>query len=183
MISAEQAADALKQADAAEKRSAQAYMYQRCAPYLFLWGVIWILGYGATDFWPRYAGWIWMSLVLAALAISMAIGRAAAPDRLGPKSNWRYALLFTAVWAFFASTYAVMAPVSGMQQGAFPPLVVAFLYIAVGLWSGPRLVTAGLVVGALTLGGYFYLPQHFLLWEGLVGGGALILAGFWFRRV
>jgi len=183
VISPEQAADALKLADAAELRSARAYTYQRFAPYLFLWGVIWVVGYGATDLLPRLAGSIWIGLLLVALAVSMAIGRSAAPDRLGPKSNWRTALSFTAVWAFFASTYAVMAPVSGMQQGAFPPLVVAFLYILVGLWTGLRLAIAGLAVGALTLGGFFYLPQHFLLWEGFVGGGALILAGLWFRRV
>lgn len=183
MLSPLQAADALKQADAAEKRSAQAYVYQRFAPYLFLWGVIWVIGYGATDLRPRLAGWIWIGLVLVALAISMAIGRSAVSSRQGVKSSWRYAVFFAAVWAFFAATYAVMAPVSGMQQGAFPPLVVALLYILLGLWSGPRLVIAGLAVGALTLGGYFYLPQHFLLWEGFVGGGALILAGAWFRRI
>jgi hypothetical protein len=183
MISPQQAAEALGHAAAAEKRSAQAYVYQRFAPYLFLWGIVWVVGYSATDLFPRIAGWIWIGLVLVALAVSMAIGRNAAPGRLGPKTNWRYSLFFAAVWAFFASTYAVMAPVSGMQQGAFPPLVVALLYILVGLWSGPRLAIAGLAVGALTMGGYFYLPQHFLLWEGFVGGGALILAGLWFRRV
>ncbi|HMH64186.1 MAG TPA: hypothetical protein VK515_01290 [Rhizomicrobium sp.] len=182
-INPQEAADALKQADAAERRSARAYVYQRFAPYLLLWGLIWVAGYGATDLVPRVAGWIWLGLVLVALSVSMAIGRRAEPGRLGPKSNWRYSLFFVAVWAFFASTYAVMAPVSGMQQGAFPPLVVAFIYILLGLWTGPRLVIAGLVVGALTLGGFFYLPQHFLLWEGFVGGGALILAGLWFRRV
>jgi hypothetical protein len=183
MISPEQAAVTLKEADAAEKRSAQAYTYQRFAPYLFLWGVIWVIGYGATDLIPRMAGWIWTGLVLAALAISMAIGRSTVPSRQGVKSNWRYVLFFAAVWAFFASTYAVIPPVSGMQQGAFPPLVVALLYILFGLWFGPRLVIAGVTVGALTLSGFFYLPQHFLLWEGFVGGGALILAGAWFRRV
>ena len=180
-ISPEQAADALKQAVAAERRSAQAYTYQRFAPGLFLWGIIWIVGYGATDLVPRFAGWIWLGLVLVALGVSMAIGRSAVSDR--PQNNWRYVLFFAAVWAFFASTYAVMGPVRGAQQGAFPPLVVALAYILTGLWSGPRLVIAGLAVGVLTLGGFFYLPQHFLLWEGFVGGGALILAGFWFRRV
>lgn len=181
MISPDQAADALKEAAITERRSAQAYVYQRFAPYLFLWGIIWMIGYGASDLIPHFAGWIWLGLILAALAISMAIGRSAVSGR--PQSNGRYALFFAAVWAFFASTYAVMAPVRGMQQGAFPPLVVALAYILIGLWSGPRLVIAGLAVGALTLGGFFYLPQHFLLWEGFVGGGGLILAGVWFRRV
>jgi hypothetical protein len=180
-ISPEQAADALQQAAAAEKRSSQAYRYQRFAPYLFLWGAVWIVGYGASDLVPHWSRWMWAGLILAALAISMAIGRSANPSR--SKNNWRYALFFAVVWAFFASTYAVMGPLRGIQQGAFPPLVVAFLYILLGLWTGPRLVIAGLAVGILTLGGFFYLPQHFLLWEGFVGGGALILAGLWFRRV
>ena len=179
-ISPEQAADALNQAVAAERRSAQAYFYQRFAPYLLLWGIIWMIGYGATDLVPRLAGWIWMGLVLAALVISSVIGRNAGSDR--PQNSWRYVLFFAAVWAFFAATYAVMGA-RGAQQGAFPPLVVALAYVLTGLWFGPRLVIAGLAVGALTLGGFFYLPQHFLLWEGFVGGGALILAGFWFRRI
>ena len=182
-VSPEQAADALKQADAAEKRSAQAYRYQRFAPYLFLWGAIWVIGYGASDLLPHWSGWVWLGLISVALAVSIAIGRSAEPDRLGSQSNWRYSLCFAAIWAFFASTYAVMVPVSRMQQGAFPPLVVAFVYTLLGLWAGPRLVIAGLMVGVLTLGGFFYLPQHFMLWEAFVGGGALILAGFWFRRV
>jgi hypothetical protein len=183
-ISPEQAADALKQAAAAEKRSARAYRYQRFAPYLFLWGAFWMIGYSATDLAPHWSGWIWLGLILAALAVSMAIGSSADPSRLGVKNNWRIALFFITIWAFIASTYAVMAPVSAMQQGAFPPLVVAFFYILLGLfWTGPRLVIAGLTVGVLTLAGFFYLPQHFLLWEGFVGGGALILAGIWFRRV
>jgi hypothetical protein len=183
MISPQQAAQALQEAGTAEKRSAQAYVYQRFAPYLFLWGVIWIIGYGASDLFPHRAGWIWMGLMLVALSVSMAIGRYAAPDRLGPQSNWRYALSFTTIWAFFAATYAVMAPVNGLQQGAFPPLVMALVYMLLGLWLGPRLLIAGVTVGAATLAGFFYLPQHFLLWEALVGGGALILAGFWFRRI
>lgn len=181
-ISPQQAADALKQAIAAEKRSAQAYRYQRFAPYLLLWGVVWIIGYGASDLIPHRSGWIWLGLILGALAFSILARRSAEPSR--PKSIWRIALSFTTIWAFIASTYAVMAPVSRMQQGAFPPLVVAFFYILLGLlWTGPRLIIAGLAVGVLTLAGFFYLPQHFLLWEGFVGGGALILAGLWFRRV
>jgi hypothetical protein len=183
MISTQQAADALKEASAAERRSARAWRYQRAAPYLLMWGAIWIVGYGASDLVPHQAGWIWMGLLVLALAISMAIGSRADPARLGAQNAWRYALTFTAIWCFFGATYAVMGPINVLQQGAFPPLVVATSYVVMGLWSGPRLVIAGLAVGTLTLFGFFHLPQHFLLWEGFVGGGALILAGLWFRRI
>jgi hypothetical protein len=158
-INAQQAAQALKEVGAAERRSAEVYLYQRSAPYLLMWGAIWIAGHGGTDLWPRYAGWLWAALLLTAMVISTVIGRHG------------------------GATYAVMGPVNHLQQGAFPPLVVALAYVLTGLWSGPRFVLAGVAVAALTLGGFFYLPQHFLLWEGFVGGGALILAGLWFRRV
>lgn len=183
MISSEQAADALKQASFVERRSAEAYRYQRTAPYLFLWGLIWLAGYGGSDLWPRASGWIWIGLLVLALGASMAIGRQAEAARLGVRSNWRYSLTFVAIWAFFGATYAVLGPVNHLQQGAFPPLLVALIYVVVGLWAGIRFVVAGVIVAALTLIGFFYLPHHFLLWEGFVGGSALILAGLWFRRI
>ena len=57
-------------------------------------------------------------------------------------------------------------------------------YALIGLFfNAPRLTIAGAVVAALTLGGYFYLPSHFMLWMAVVGGGSLILAGVWMRQV
>ncbi|HEX4271017.1 MAG TPA: hypothetical protein VHZ32_06505 [Rhizomicrobium sp.] len=182
-LTPQQAAQALKDAGATEKRSAEVYRYQRAAPYLLLWGIIWIVGYGGSDLLPRFAGRLWFGLLMIAMGASMAIGRRASAAQPGPRANWRYSIAFTAIWCFFGATYSVMGPINHLQQGAFPPLVVALAYVLTGLWSGLRFVVAGMAVAALTLGGFFYLPQHFLLWEGLIGGGALILAGIWFRRV
>jgi hypothetical protein len=60
---------------------------------------------------------------------------------------------------------------------------VGAIYASIGLWLGTRFVLTGLGVIALTLGGYFLLREHFLMWMALVGGGGLILAGFWLRKV
>jgi hypothetical protein len=49
--------------------------------------------------------------------------------------------------------------------------------------GGTRYVVSGIAVAALTLAGFFLLKQHFLLWMAAVGGGAMILAGLWLRRV
>src|ERR1700712_4659327 len=57
-IDAHQAAQALKEADAAERRSAAVYRYQLAAPYLLMWGIVWILGYGGSGLWPRLARWV-----------------------------------------------------------------------------------------------------------------------------
>lgn len=182
MISPEQAAGALKDLAATERRSAESYRYQRFSPYLFLWGTVWLIGYSVTELRPHYAGLTWMGLVIAALVVSMFINRAT-PSRSDARSSWRVGVFFFLVWIFLAATYAVLGPVSGAQQGAFPPLLMAFVYMVLGLWMGCRLVIAGAIVAALTLGGFFWLQQYFLLWEGFVGGAALILAGLWFRKV
>jgi hypothetical protein len=46
-----------------------------------------------------------------------------------------------------------------------------------------RFLYAGIALGALTLIGWFWLPHYFLPWMAAVGGGALILTGFWLRKV
>jgi hypothetical protein len=52
-----------------------------------------------------------------------------------------------------------------------------------GVWKGPRFLITGIVVVALTLGGFYFLHDHFFPWMAVVGGGALILAGLWLRTV
>jgi hypothetical protein len=108
-LSQEQAAAALQEITRAEKRSATLYAYQRSAGYLYMWGVIWVLGYGATFISPQHSGLVWGALVCVGVA-------------------------------------------------------------------------AGVVIAALTLGGFFFIPRYFLLWMAAVGGGALMLAGFWMER-
>jgi hypothetical protein len=61
--------------------------------------------------------------------------------------------------------------------------LASLFYVLIGLWAGMRFVITGIAVAALTLGGFFYLPAHFLLWMAAVGGGALILAGLWMRNI
>jgi hypothetical protein len=50
-------------------------------------------------------------------------------------------------------------------------------------YAGMRFLGTFVAIAALTLGGFFFLPAHFLLWMAVVGGGALVLAGLWLRTV
>jgi hypothetical protein len=98
-------------------------------------------------------------------------------------SGLRMLACFLAIFGFVAATYAVFGHVGWKQQASFVPLLCALFYVLLGLWAGTRYVVTGIAVAALTLGGFFYLPAHFLLWMAFVGGGALILAGLWMRTV
>ena len=84
---------------------------------------------------------------------------------------------------FLLATFLVMRPANPMVSGAFVPLIVATVYAIFGIWKGLRFLFAGIAVAALTLIGFFLLPQWFLIWMAAVGGGSLILVGLWLRTV
>jgi len=184
MISAEQAADALKEVAATERRSAEAYSYNQSAPYCFVWGAVWFLGYGAQALLPpparMWLGWWWMGLSIAGVIASILIGRAQHVRR--PGRSWRMGMLFLILWLFTAALFAVFSPQNHLQVGAYYPLLFAAIYAAIGLWLGLRYVLIGVFMAVATLGAYFFLREYFFHWMAVVGGGSLLLTGLWMRK-
>lgn len=181
-LSPAEAQDALRDISRAERTSAAAYGYRHASPHLFLWGLIWVIGYGASYVRPQWAE-IWPVLALIGAAGSFWIGGKTKPAAR-PGFDWRYAATALAIFGFIGALFAVMPPRDPMQLAAFFPILVALFYALMGIWTrGVRMLVAGIVIAALTLGGYFFLPQYFMLWMAVVGGGALILGGFWLRSV
>jgi hypothetical protein len=152
--------------------------YRKGAPHLFIWGVAWAIGYGSTYLAPARAGWIWAVVVVIGTIGSVVV---LIRTRDGA-SGWRYGAAMATLYAFVIATFALMGPVNGRQTAAFIPLVVATSYVLGGLWWGIRFVVAGIVLAALTLGGFFLLAEHFLLWMAVVGSATLLLGGWWLRR-
>jgi len=177
-MSPQDATAALRDIDAAQARSATLRDYQGAAPHYLIWGVVWAVGYGLTDFMPDHGYAIWAALVPLGIAAGFLVNW-----RASPSFAWRYGALALAILLFFAATFFVMGPVTGKQIAAFIPLFVALTYVMRGIWMGPRYAVAGIAVAALTLIGFVWLSSHFLLWMAAVGGGALILAGLWMRKV
>jgi hypothetical protein len=190
-LSPHEAADALRDIAAVETRSRQVYGYQQASPHLILWGVLWMVGYGLTAFWPTRGAAVWIAIVAIGLMSGFLIelsntARRRAPVLAGSatvRHRWAFPGIALATLVFIAATLVVMAPVSGRQIGAFIPLVVAFGYVLRGIWGGLRFIVAGVAIAVLVTAGFVLLPAQFELWMAAVGGGALILAGFWFRGV
>jgi hypothetical protein len=179
-LSPTEAAQSLRDVADAQKRSAEAYSYSQSAPYFFIWGLAWAAGYGGEAFLLRYPGWIWASVVLAGMAASLLT--AMVQNRRRGRSGWRMGVLFFVIYAFTAALFAVMRPVNGIQVGAYFPLLFAALYVGVGLWLGLRYIIVGVVLAAATMCAYFFLHDYFFPWMAIVGGGFLILTGFWLRQ-
>jgi hypothetical protein len=181
-LSPAEAQDALRDISRAEHSSATLYRYRHAAPHLILWGVIWAVGYGASYARPQW-GVFWPVLALIGTIASFWIGWKSKPQKAAGY-DWRFAATWLAIFLFIAAVFAVMPPRNVAELSAFFPLLVALFYGLIGIWiRGTRLIIAGAAVAALTIIGFFLLPQIFLLWLAVVGGGALILGGFWLRSV
>ncbi|HXL98670.1 MAG TPA: hypothetical protein VN932_01985 [Rhizomicrobium sp.] len=180
-LSPDEAADALRDISNTEKRSFSAYGYKSAAPFLILWGLLWMVGYGGSDLWPAKSGELWLGVVVMGSVISIILGMRAKP-KAGRRTDWRIFATWASALGFIVSMLAIVGRIDGAQIGALIPLLFAWIYIVMGVWMGWRFALAGVALGALTLGGFFLIHQHFLLWMAFVGGGTLVATGLWLRR-
>jgi hypothetical protein len=181
MITSQQAHDALREAETAERRSAESYSYSRGAPFCILWGLIWIAGYGGTALLPgRESNWLWLALAIIGTAISIWIGNNRADVR--GHNGWRTGLVIVFVMAFTAALLFIMHPTDALQVGAYWPLLLSAIYASMGLWLGVRYILLGAFLAAATLGAYVFFKEFFFVWMALVGGGSILLTGLWMRH-
>ena len=181
-LSPNEATDALRDISQTEQRSAKAYGYSMMSPHLFLWGGIWLAEYTGFYFYPRDS-WLFSVLSLVGIAGSFIIGKWMKGSRAA-YTGWRYFATIALAFLFVTALFAIYPPATSNQMGAFFPLLVALLYALMGIWgNAPRMGVTGLMLGVITLVGFFYFPASFMLWMGIAGGGALMLGGLWMRRV
>jgi hypothetical protein len=181
MITTREATDVLREAATTERRSAEAYNYSRSAPFLILWGLIWIAGYGGTAGLPgRDSNWLWLVLFIIGTAISVWIGNNRADGR--SRNGWRAGLMIVIVVAFTAALISIMHPTDPIQVGAYWPLLLSAIYASMGLWLGLRYIFLGAFLALATLGAYFFLKDFFFVLMAVAGGGSLLLTGLWMRH-
>ena len=182
-IPTEDAANALKDAEAAAGRSQAARGYQQSSLYLILWGVVWIVANVASQA-SAHAGIIaWNIGALVGVLGSVAIGlrQARANRRGGVAASLLIAL---AIGGFGAAASAILPALSFAQYGALACLSVGAIYMAMGARAeaGLRLSAVGAAVMVSTVLGWLFARDYFFLWMAAAGGGGLILGGLWFRK-
>ena len=194
-VNPEEAAQALAAVGRARGKIAAYDRYRDASVYLFIWALVWFGANAALGLFPMDAGpWAWRSAgtagVVASLGAAMIfrVRRVENEDGKNEHADWSQRLRpFATALAFYGFFWAAMVvlPNVGPREGsAFVCLVVAFAYIAMGVWMGWRLLVIGLASATLVLGGYEFLPpEHFLLWLAFVGGASLAAGGVWLRQV
>ena len=97
-LSSKEAAETLSDVERAGRRSAQAFGYRKASPHLILWGIIWVIGYSATDLRPADANLIWAALIAAGCIGGYVLGRG---HERSPQA-WRFFAVVGIVLIFIA---------------------------------------------------------------------------------
>ena len=180
-LSKSDAADALRTVEATERFSRSLRGYAAAAPHFFIWGLVWAAGYGLSTALPDKKTLVWFGAI-AVGSVSSAI--AGARSGGGGKTNtWRSAAIAGSVAAIVGVIMTVLSPMPLRQEIALVPLMSAGVYLLIGVWGGVRFSLAGLLLGAVTIAGYFFAGDMFGYWMAAAGGGLLFMTGFWLRSV
>lgn len=185
-LSPTEAAAALDAIDRTERRTRDARSYSIASPYLILWGLIWIAGYGACAVLPPERwGLAWLPLAAFGTIASAWVGMRTrrGPHEAGAQGFGQSALMGLAVLLFIGAVYYLFQPKSPLPYLIFPSLVAGLAYVLAGAVARmPRFVWIGAAVFAISLGGYAAAPQWSAIWAAAGGGGGLLLGGLWLRR-
>ncbi len=190
-ISPEEAAQALASVDSADRRMDTLRAYRGIAPFMQLWGVVWIVANIATEIRPSAASTIWQLASGGGLVgtVAVIVWQSRERSRLALRTaserrriRGAFAMLGVTLIAYFVSMSLVLGHLDARQSNAFVSLFWAITYMAAGSWLGLRLFMTGLIAVIGIVAGYQFIHEHFELWMALFGGGSLVLAGFWLRR-
>jgi hypothetical protein len=182
MIGSKEASDALAEIDDIVQRVRRSRIYYLNSLIMVLWGILVFAGNIATWLWPRYGGYIWITVDIAGVAGLFAIS-VFTYSRTGVRSfDVRMLVTFLLFFAFGYFCANLLGHFTPRQQGTFWPVYFMLFYTIAGLWFGYAFVVIGVVIIALTLIGYFFIGAAFPLWMAFVNGGGLILGGLWMRR-
>ncbi len=177
-LTPDQAAEALKDIEAARSRTRTALNYREGALHLILWGALIIVGHVLTDFRPAAAQGIWIAVNGLGAAGSCAIGYL----RRRESGQGRAAALLIIAVALCYVTESILWQATGRQIGVIWAIHAGAAYMIAGLWLGRAYLILGAGVIALSLIGYFAIDSHFNLWMAAVFGGSVLSGGLWMRR-
>ena len=185
-ISPSEAEQALQAIQSMMDKTKKAVANSGAYNFLIVWGTVWLLGFLANHFFAGdTAGYIWMVLDILGGASSIILGirlsrKIRSPSGLasGKRIGWFWLILFL----FCFSLILVASPVDSKQMAMMIVLFVMLGWIAMSLLLSAASVWWGLAITALALIGYFILPDIFFLWMAFLGGGGMILLGFYIRK-
>lgn len=154
------------------------------APFLLLWGVIWVVGYLLPVLGVRgdAQGAAWWALDLAGFAGSLLLLRRMRRPLtyLWRGILWSWGILLAVAGALTAAVLPRLG--DGRIDGAFWMAVVGVAYLQAGYFAGPWMaLLGGWLVLVAAVGLALPLPWYSLLYAVAGGGGLLLAAALLWR--
>ncbi len=185
-ISTTEAEEALAAIETMVQKTRQTISKSGAYAFLIVWGAVWLLGFLSSHFLPNEtASRIWIGLDILGGVLSMVVGvrmnrrvRSPSTTSSGKRIAWFWLLLFF----YSVATIGVTWPADGKQLAMIIILFVMVGWMAMGLLLSFASIWGGLVITALALIGYFFLPDIFYLWMAVLGGGGMIALGIYIRN-
>lgn len=182
-INSNEARRALDDIENAANKSSALRGYVASGAYLVVWGLVWIAGGASSLLSPEASRLGWPVAIAAGVVASLALGMRARSDGRAPRDVLGKVLASMLTMAAISVALSLVLDVASMREGtALQSLIVAAAYMAYGVWRGLRIFVLGLALATAVLIGWFYLPAHFELFVGVVGGLMLIISGLWLRK-
>jgi hypothetical protein len=152
---------------------------------LIITGSVWMIGFLCTQFLSGEIVlyiWIGLSVFGTALAsiLSMRMGKRIHSPSAAATAK-RIGLTWLLLAVFCAAAIAVAWPLDGKQLTVFIMLFVMIGWLEMGVLLSFIPIWPGLIIIALVLTGYFFLPNIFYLWIAILGGGGMIALGVYIR--
>lgn len=185
-ISPIEAEEALAVIQTMARKTRRAISNSGAYAFLIVWGFVWLFGFLTNHFiHNETAGYIWMGLDILGGVLSAVIGarmnrsiRSPSASASGKRIGWFWLLLFL----YCAAAIGVAWPIDGMKLAMFIIFFVMIGWMAMGLLLSFASIWLGLVITALALIGYFFLPDIFYLLMAFLGGGGMIALGVYIRK-
>lgn len=168
-----EAQESLASVTSARLKSFELQGYRQAGSVVAAWGLARLAGFGASQFAPQTAPWIW--LIGWASALAWTITRPRAANDLRALATWAVAIVFVTL-------LLVVIRADLRTAGIVSGLALAASYTTLGIWIGRRFAVLGVLVFLSACIGWWLAPQWLFLALALGGGGALILGGIWLRR-
>jgi len=187
-ISNEEAQEALDLIEEVQVRWRKAVASGYASGLLMLWGGIWIVGYTSLYVSHRIGGHVFAALDVLGIIATVFIVRRWPHNTVirSPEFKaitrqcvglWFFLIVYALIWAL------LVRPANGLAWGVSLSTVCMFGFVMIGLWRrSPFMIGLGLIVTAMSLVGFYWLPGYFYLWMAATGGGALLGAGWYIRR-
>ncbi len=158
------------------------------AYYMLLWGVVWTIGFLATQFKPQLVNWIWIVMIIAGIVGSAFLGiTQGGRMRLAPGSyaafiNSRLGIFYGVLYGF-AILWQIIFSLTPLQIGMLWITVVMFGSIIAGAWLQERMsIGLGVGITIMSVLGYYLLPNYFWLWAAVFAGLPLAGVSIYFLR-